>query len=60
MKCPICGKDAVSEFQPFCSRRCAYVDLGKWLDEDYSIDDGSLYPDGEDTGMDGTHDTENT
>ena len=27
--CPTCGKPAVEEFRPFCSRRCADVDLDK-------------------------------
>jgi endogenous inhibitor of DNA gyrase (YacG/DUF329 family) len=35
--CPICGKDAVEEFRPFCSRRCADVDLNRWLSGVYSI-----------------------
>lgn len=36
-KCPQCGKPAVEEFRPFCSRRCAHLDLAKWLNEDYRI-----------------------
>jgi uncharacterized protein len=35
--CPICGKPAAEEMQPFCSRRCADVDLGRWLTEVYRI-----------------------
>jgi len=45
MKCPICDQDSIEEYRPFCSRRCAYIDLGNWLDEDYRIDDGSLFSD---------------
>jgi endogenous inhibitor of DNA gyrase (YacG/DUF329 family) len=37
MSCPICGKPAVAEYRPFCSRRCADVDLGRWLTESYRI-----------------------
>ncbi len=33
--CPICGKPPAAEFAPFCSRRCADVDLGRWLGETY-------------------------
>lgn len=33
--CPICGKPVVAGFRPFCSARCADVDLGRWLKEDY-------------------------
>jgi len=36
-KCPICGKPAKRAHQPFCSGRCADVDLGRWLNEDYRI-----------------------
>lgn len=36
-KCPICGKPAVEEFKPFCSRRCADVDLNRWLTGAYVI-----------------------
>ena len=37
MSCPICDKPAVSQYRPFCSRRCADVDLGKWLTGGYAI-----------------------
>ncbi|MCX7645523.1 MAG: DNA gyrase inhibitor YacG [Rhodobacteraceae bacterium] len=37
MKCPICGKEAVPTYRPFCSRRCADVDLGRWLTGAYAI-----------------------
>lgn len=36
-RCPICGKPAVARHQPFCSPRCATIDLGRWLKEGYSI-----------------------
>ncbi len=35
--CPICKKQVSKEFEPFCSKRCADVDLGRWLDERYKI-----------------------
>lgn len=37
MSCPICGKPAAPDYRPFCSRRCADVDLGRWLTESYRI-----------------------
>jgi endogenous inhibitor of DNA gyrase (YacG/DUF329 family) len=37
MKCPICAKPATPEHKPFCSKRCADVDLGRWLKESYAI-----------------------
>ncbi|MCB2097012.1 MAG: DNA gyrase inhibitor YacG [Parvularculaceae bacterium] len=36
-KCPICKKPVVAEYQPFCSKRCADVDLHRWLSGDYAI-----------------------
>jgi endogenous inhibitor of DNA gyrase (YacG/DUF329 family) len=35
--CPICGKPEVNEFRPFCSRRCADIDLNRWLSGVYAI-----------------------
>ena len=52
-KCPICGKPAADAFKPFCSKRCADVDLNRWLSGGYVIpardnepagDDGNLIP----------------
>lgn len=31
MACPICNKASVPEYRPFCSKRCADIDLGRWL-----------------------------
>ena len=36
-KCPICGRPAEAGFRPFCSRRCADVDLQRWLSGRYAI-----------------------
>jgi endogenous inhibitor of DNA gyrase (YacG/DUF329 family) len=36
--CPICRKaQAAAKFAPFCSRRCADLDLGRWLKGSYAI-----------------------
>jgi endogenous inhibitor of DNA gyrase (YacG/DUF329 family) len=35
--CPICGKPAADGFRPFCSRRCANVDLNRWLSGVYAV-----------------------
>lgn len=35
--CPICGRPHVTEFRPFCSKRCADVDLSRWLGEVYRV-----------------------
>jgi len=37
MSCPICDKAADPRYRPFCSRRCADVDLGRWLKGSYAI-----------------------
>ena len=37
MSCPICKKPADKAFRPFCSRRCADLDLGRWLNGSYAI-----------------------
>jgi endogenous inhibitor of DNA gyrase (YacG/DUF329 family) len=36
-RCPICGKGADGTFRPFCSKRCAEVDLHRWLSGTYAI-----------------------
>jgi endogenous inhibitor of DNA gyrase (YacG/DUF329 family) len=37
MTCPICAREADPKYKPFCSRRCADIDLGKWLNGSYAI-----------------------
>ena len=40
MQCPVCSRQfAASEslVVPFCSDRCQQMDLGRWLNEEYSI-----------------------
>jgi len=36
-KCPICSRAADAKYRPFCSRRCADVDLSRWLRGAYAI-----------------------
>ncbi len=36
-RCPICEKPATPTNRPFCSKRCADVDLGRWLTGQYVI-----------------------
>ncbi len=33
----MCNKDPVTKYRPFCSNRCADLDLGKWLTGAYVI-----------------------
>ncbi len=35
--CPICGKPRSELYDPFCSKRCADVDLHRWLKGSYVI-----------------------
>jgi endogenous inhibitor of DNA gyrase (YacG/DUF329 family) len=35
--CPICGKPAEERWRPFCSKRCADVDLNRWLSGAYTV-----------------------
>ena len=44
--CPICGRTTVTAYRPFCSKRCADIDLGRWFDERYSVP-AEEPPDGE-------------
>ncbi|MEI6097682.1 MAG: DNA gyrase inhibitor YacG [Alphaproteobacteria bacterium] len=37
MACPICAKNSDAKYRPFCSRRCADIDLGRWLNESYRV-----------------------
>lgn len=37
MSCPICRKPGHADYRPFCSKRCADVDLGRWLTDGYAI-----------------------
>ncbi len=41
--CPNCNNvtelDSSNQFRPFCSERCRLIDLGRWVEEKYSIAD---------------------
>ena len=37
MTCPICARDSDPKYRPFCSRRCADVDLGRWVTGAYAL-----------------------
>jgi endogenous inhibitor of DNA gyrase (YacG/DUF329 family) len=36
-ECPICGGPAAARYRPFCSARCADIDLARWLNENYRV-----------------------
>lgn len=37
MTCPICGGTTDENRRPFCSKRCADLDLAKWLKGGYAV-----------------------
>jgi endogenous inhibitor of DNA gyrase (YacG/DUF329 family) len=53
--CAVCGKPQVERLRPFCSRRCADVDLHRWLSGAYALpagedEDGEAFPAGPEEG----------
>lgn len=36
-KCPVCGRPSDNKYRPFCTKRCADIDLGRWLKESYRV-----------------------
>ncbi len=49
LKCVICGKPRAARYDPFCSKRCADVDLHRWFKGSYVIPGGEpTKPEGED------------
>lgn len=49
-RCVVCGKAQTEKYRPFCGKRCADVDLNRWLSGGYAIpaaeEDGSSQEDG--------------
>ena len=52
MSCPICTKPVDPAYRPFCSRRCADVDLARWLNESYRIPAAAAGEEASDDGLD--------
>jgi endogenous inhibitor of DNA gyrase (YacG/DUF329 family) len=52
-KCPICGKSGTVDYRPFCSKRCADIDLGRWLKEGYRVETEEVPAEGEPGGETG-------
>ena len=69
-KCPICGGAGTERFRPFCSKRCADVDLSRWLGGNYSVpvveldekdlDELERFVDGSGVEFDGSRDEESS
>jgi len=43
--CVVCGKPQDERVRPFCSKRCADVDLSRWLKGSYAIPADEKVPD---------------
>ncbi len=37
MTCPICQSETVPKYRPFCSKRCADIDLARWFSGGYAV-----------------------
>lgn len=44
--CPVCGKPSSPDLRPFCSKRCADIDLHRWLGGVYAVPDDEAPKDG--------------
>ena len=38
IKCPVCKKESIETFIPFCSKKCSDLDLMRWLSDENYID----------------------
>jgi uncharacterized protein len=52
--CPICKRPSAQKFHPFCSNRCAQIDLGRWVGGTYAIPGEDVNP-----STDGSDDDQN-
>jgi uncharacterized protein len=59
-RCPICKDETAHAFRPFCSSRCADIDLGKWMTGSYAIPVTDNTGDSEDDGSDAVASRTNT
>lgn len=49
-RCPICKEPGTERYRPFCSKRCANIDLARWLGEGYVIEGGNSDADADEDG----------
>ena len=45
--CPLCQHPSAIDHRPFCSRRCAELDLSRWLNGVYRVKTDEKPDDGE-------------
>ena len=55
----MCDKPTIERYRPFCSKRCADIDLGRWLKGGYAIPSASEEKEGPTPSSDPQHDEEN-
>ena len=36
-RCPVCKEATKQAWRPFCSKRCADIDLGRWMTGAYAV-----------------------
>ncbi|MEL7105389.1 MAG: DNA gyrase inhibitor YacG [Pseudomonadota bacterium] len=36
-RCPVCKETSEKDWRPFCSKRCADIDLGRWMTGAYAV-----------------------
>ncbi|MBP2297381.1 DNA gyrase inhibitor YacG [Azospirillum picis] len=51
-QCPICGRPTEPATRPFCSKRCADIDLSRWLGGVYRIEGPESSPDSRNSELD--------
>jgi endogenous inhibitor of DNA gyrase (YacG/DUF329 family) len=49
--CPICGKPPADPYRPFCSSRCADLDLHRWLGGVYRVETSEVGDEKDDSGV---------
>jgi endogenous inhibitor of DNA gyrase (YacG/DUF329 family) len=49
----MCGRPPDVSYRPFCSKRCADIDLSRWLSDAYVIKGASASDDGDEDGLAG-------
>ena len=37
MTCPLCSRPTDPKYRPFCSKRCADLDLARWFNGAYAV-----------------------
>jgi endogenous inhibitor of DNA gyrase (YacG/DUF329 family) len=57
-RCPMCKRASEPDFRPFCSRRCADLDLQKWLTGAYAIPAADTGEDDEASSLPGDEDAD--